>query len=116
MSIGNLISSMAIIPMVMYSNTLISRLQFWTQPVWQVLLVLPYAFILYKDPDSIRAFTTFAGRAENGGSFDLLLFGAAAAVAFSLVAQIGEQVDFLRFLPERRRGNRLRWWMAMLSA
>ena len=29
------------------------------------------------------------------------MFGAAATVAFSLVVQIGEQVDFLRFLPEK---------------
>lgn len=116
LSIGYLISSLVIIPMVMYGITMISRLQLWTQPVWLILLVLPYAFVLYKEPDAIRNFTTFSGRAENGGSFDLLLFGAAAAVAFSLVAQIGEQVDFLRFLPERKRGNRFRWWAAMLSA
>ncbi len=116
LSIGYLLSSLVIIPLVMYGITLISRLQSWTQPLWLVLLVLPYAVILFKDPDAIRNFTTFAGRAENGGSFDWLLFGAAAAVAFSLVAQIGEQVDFLRFLPERTRTNRRRWWMAMLSA
>ena len=30
-----------------------------------------------------------------------MLFGAAATVVFSLIAQIGEQVDFLRFLPPR---------------
>jgi signal transduction histidine kinase/purine-cytosine permease-like protein/ActR/RegA family two-component response regulator len=116
LSIGYLASSLVIIPMVLYGITMISRLQLWTQPVWLVLLVLPYAFVLFKEPDAIRNFTTFAGRAENGGHFDLLLFGAAAAVAFSLVAQIGEQVDFLRFLPERTRANRTKWWAAMLSA
>ena len=116
LSIGYLVSSLAIIPVVLFGITAISRLQLWTQPVWLILLVLPYAFILYKDPDLIRAFTTFAGRAENGGTFDPLLFGAAAAVAFSLVAQIGEQVDFLRFLPEKTHANRLRWWAALLSA
>jgi hypothetical protein len=36
------------------------------------------------------------------------MFGAAATVAFSLVVQIGEQVDFLRFLPEQTRDNRVR--------
>ena len=35
------------------------------------------------------------------------MFGAAATVAFSLIAQIGEQVDFLRFLPEKNRANRV---------
>ena len=36
---------------------------------------------------------------------------------FSLVAQIGEQVDFLRFLPPRaaHRSSRA-WWVALLAA
>src|SRR6201998_1955825 len=51
------------------------------------------------------------------GPLDLLLFGAAASVVFSLVAQIGEQVDFLRFLPrDRRTTSRKAWWIALLSA
>jgi len=32
------------------------------------------------------------------------------------VAQIGEQVDFLRFLPRDRRTSKLSWWLALLSA
>ena len=116
LSVGYLISSLVVIPMVLHGITLISRLQFWTQPVWLILLVLPYAFVLYREPGALANLTTFSGRSENGGSFDLLLFGAAATVAFSLIAQIGEQVDFLRFLPEKRPDNRLRWWAAMLVA
>ena len=45
-----------------------------------------------------------------------ILFGAASTVVFSLIAQIGEQVDFLRFLPPRRRRTTARWWIAYLSA
>jgi purine-cytosine permease-like protein len=37
-------------------------------------------------------------------------------VVFSLVAQIGEQVDFLRVLPRDRRTSRTSWWIALLSA
>jgi signal transduction histidine kinase/CheY-like chemotaxis protein len=33
-----------------------------------------------------------------------------------LVVQIGEQVDFLRFLPEKTPENRVRWWTAVLVA
>ena len=116
LSIGYLLSSLAIIPLVTHGITVINRLQLWTQPVWIVLLILPYVFVAYKNPDAFAAATTFAGKAENGSSFDLLLFGAAATVAFSLIAQIGEQADYLRFLPEKRRANRIRWWSAMLSA
>ena len=34
----------------------------------------------------------------------------------ALVAQIGEQVDFLRFLPRDRRTSRKAWWIALLGA
>ena len=44
------------------------------------------------------------------------MFGAAATVAFSLVVQIGEQVDYLRFLPEKTPANRKRWWAAVIVA
>ena len=49
-----------------------------------------------------------ASMAIPSGHLDLLLFGTAASVVFSLVAQIGEQVDFLRFLPRDRRTPRAR--------
>jgi signal transduction histidine kinase/CheY-like chemotaxis protein len=39
----------------------------------------------------------------------------ATSVLLSLLPQIGEQVDYLRFLPERSRANRAGWWTALLS-
>jgi signal transduction histidine kinase/CheY-like chemotaxis protein/purine-cytosine permease-like protein len=113
---GYVVCSLIVIPMVAYGITLINRLQMWTQPVWIVLLLLPYACVLYKEPEALSNLITFTGRAEEGGSFNILLFGAAATVAFSLIAQIGEQVDFLRFLPEKTGANRGRWWTALLLA
>ncbi|SMP64515.1 hybrid sensor histidine kinase/response regulator [Noviherbaspirillum suwonense] len=113
---GYVLCSLVIIPLVTHGVTLISRLQLWTQPLWIVLLVLPYVFVLAKEPGALSNLLTFTGRQEDGASFNLLLFGAAATVAISLVAQIGEQVDFLRFLPEKTRANRRRWWTALLLA
>jgi signal transduction histidine kinase/CheY-like chemotaxis protein/purine-cytosine permease-like protein len=113
---GYVLCSLIVIPMVAYGITLINRLQMWTQPLWIVLLLLPYACVLYKEPEALGNLLTFSGRAEEGGSFNILLFGAAATVAFSLIAQIGEQVDFLRFLPEKTAANRGRWWTALLLA
>ncbi|ANN65495.1 ATP-binding protein [Bordetella bronchialis] len=114
--LGYLACALAIIPLVTYGITLVNRLQSWTQPAWVLLLVLPYAFILYKDPDALRGLLDFGGRHGAGGQFDLLMFGAGAAVAASLITQIGEQVDFLRFLPEKTPRNRVRWWTALLCA
>jgi signal transduction histidine kinase/purine-cytosine permease-like protein len=119
--LGYLLCSLVIIPMVFYGVTFINRLQAWTQPVWVVLLVAPFVYILFADPALVRAWIAFPGSAAQadsaqGGGFDLLLFGAASGVLFSLVAQIGEQADYLRFLPERTRANRRAWWSALLIA
>ena len=114
--IGYLVCSVAIIPLVTHGITAISKFQLWTQPAWVVLQLLPFVFIIYLDAGSVSDWTQFEGSAPNqGGEFNLLLFGAAAAVVFSLMAQIGEQVDFLRFVPEPREGQRLRWWTAVMA-
>ncbi|MBE7367637.1 hybrid sensor histidine kinase/response regulator [Ramlibacter pallidus] len=110
------VSSLVILPLAMRGITLISRLQAWTQPLWLFLLVLPFVWIALAQPQLYRDFTTLSGLASGSSGFDPLLFGAAAAVIFSLVVQIGEQVDFLRFLPERTAENRFRWWAAVLVA
>ena len=107
-----------IIPLVTHGITLISRFQLWTQPVWVVLHIMPFAAIAWANPHSFAEWTKFAGEhGDPSGHLDLLLFGTAASVVFSLVAQIGEQVDFLRFLPrDRRTTSRKAWWIALLSA
>lgn len=115
--VGYLISAVVIIPLVTHGITLISRFQLWTQPIWFVLNLLPFGAIAYASRDSFTEWTKFPGdHGAPDGSLDLLLFGTAAAVVFSLVAQIGEQVDFLRFLPRDRRSSKTSWWIAMLCA
>ena len=115
--IGYLVSAVVIIPLVTHGITLISRFQLWTQPLWIVLHIMPFAAIAYANPHSFTTWTTFAGEhGDPSGHLDLLLFGTAASVVFSLVAQIGEQVDFLRFLPRDRRTSKKAWWIALLSA
>lgn len=111
-----LIASLGVVPLVMHGITLISRLQWWTQPVWMLMFVLPYLAVLLKNPGLYSDFTTLIGSASHSSGFDALMFGAATAVAFSLVVQIGEQVDYLRFLPEKTAANSRRWWAAVLVA
>ncbi|MHC2381820.1 signal transduction histidine kinase/purine-cytosine permease-like protein/ActR/RegA family two-component response regulator [Bradyrhizobium liaoningense] len=115
--VGYLISAVVIIPLVAYGITLISRFQLWTQPLWVILHIIPFAAIAWHNPHSFTEWRKFSGEhGDLNGHFDLLLFGVAASVVFSLVAQIGEQVDFLRFLPRDRRASRVSWWMALMSA
>lgn len=116
LALAYVICSVIVIPLVAYGITLINRLQMWTQPVWLFLLLLPYLFVIGKNPEALSDWTSFAGREGEGGTFDLLYFGAACTVALALVTQIGEQVDYLRFLPEKTHHNRKRWWAALLMA
>lgn len=116
LAVGYLVCSLVIIPIVFFGVTAINKLQAWTQPIWIVLLVAPFAFILFKDPDLLNAWTSFNGRAGDSGGFNVLLFGAASGVLFSLIGQIGEQADYLRFLPDRSPVNRRAWWIALLAA
>ncbi|HCT99876.1 MAG TPA: hybrid sensor histidine kinase/response regulator, partial [Methylococcaceae bacterium] len=52
--------------------------------------------------------------AVHGQAFDWLLFGSAATIAFSMMAQIGEQVDFLRFMPDKTIKNTKQWWFSLI--
>ena len=114
---GYVLSSLIVIPLVTHGITFISRLQLWTQPVWIVLHLIPFVFIAFADLKSFERWTGFSGiGGVDGRSFNLVLFGTAATVVFSLIAQIGEQVDFLRFLPPPGSRGRLSWWTAYLSA
>ena len=116
LSLGYLLSSFVVIPIVTHGITLISRFQLWTQPLWIVLQLLPFIYIGAKDIAAVQDWTQFSGVDVGPGSnFDLLLFGAASAVIFSLIAQIGEQVDFLRFLPVPQKKSSPRWWCAMIA-
>ena len=114
--IGFILCSLVIIPLVFFGMTLINRLQLWTQPLWVVLQVLPYIFVLYKEPETFDQWLHFAGESSSGYGFDPLLFGIAATVSFSLIAQIGEQVDYLRFLPDAEEITPAKWWLAVLLA
>ncbi len=114
--VGYLVCSLIIIPIAFYGVTLINELQRWTQAIWAVLLVLPFVYILVREPGALAEWSNYSGSAGHDGSFSWLAVGAASGVLFSLVGQIGEQVDYLRFLPERTAQNRRSWWAALLSA
>lgn len=109
-----LLSSLVVIPLVMRGITLISHLQLWTQPIWMVLIVLPFLAIYFKQPDFYSDFTGLAGRISGSNSFEPTMAAAAITIAIALIMQIGEQVDYLRFLPEKTQANRWKWWTAVI--
>ena len=118
MSLAYFISTVVVIPLVTHGITRISRFQAWTQPLWLVLQILPLVFIGMHESAAFSQWMAYEGSVatEGGQGFELLLFGAAAAVIFPLIAQNGEQADFLRFLPVKNSQNKTQWWLAVVCA
>ena len=116
LTLGYVISAVVIIPLVTHGITFISRFQLWTQPFFILLQLLPFVFIIFLDARAVEDWTQFAGTRPDAGGLNLLFVGAAAGVIFALIAQIGEQVDFLRFAPEPKTGRQRRsWWLAVMA-
>jgi signal transduction histidine kinase/purine-cytosine permease-like protein len=108
---GYIISAVAVIPLVTHGIAMISRFQIWTQPVWIVLNILPFIFIAFMDWEKFDLWRAFNGLGQPEGAagtiaaFEVAKFGAGSAVILALMTQIGEQVDFLRFLPAEGARN-----------
>lgn len=113
--LGYLASALVVVPLVTHGVTLISRIQMLTQPLWLGLMALPFIAILVKRPELPAELLHFGGAQGGHGGFDMLAFGAATAVGVALITQIGEQVDFLRFMPPQSKPT-LGWHLGVLVA
>jgi signal transduction histidine kinase/CheY-like chemotaxis protein/purine-cytosine permease-like protein len=111
---GYLLCTLVVIPLVTHGVSVISKLQIWTQPLWLALLVLPYVAVGVQDPGAFSGITHYAGELGAAGVFDWHLFGAALTVGIALITQMGEQADYLRFMPQQTPKNRVRWWAGVL--
>ncbi|MEK8052357.1 ATP-binding protein [Ideonella sp. DXS22W] len=105
--------ALVVIPLVTHGVTVISRLQVWTQPLWLLMLVLPFAVLLVRSPGELAGLTRSAGVSGHSG-FHWLDFGAALTVGIALITQMGEQADYLRFMPEKKPGRAAHWWAGTL--
>ncbi|MEY4749051.1 MAG: hypothetical protein RIQ60_1265 [Pseudomonadota bacterium] len=140
---GYLLCALVVLPLVAHGVTAIGRLQLFTQPLWLLLLVTPYLYVFDRNPgllDGLMAYGGSAAAALTGlaaapgsgsaellagpaaevgvarlAGFDLRSFGAALTVGLALLTQMGEQADYLRFMPPAQPGRRLGWWVAVLA-
>ena len=112
---GYLVCALVVIPLVTHGVSAISRLQLWTQPLWLVLLLVPYGFVAVLDPGAFAGVVHYKGEQATVAGFDLHLFGAGLTVGIALITQMGEQADYLRFMPAQTPANRWRWWLAVLA-
>lgn len=113
--VGYLIVALAIIPLVVYGMTLLSKMQVWTQPIWFALMLMPIIAVIAVHLHALTAWSHFGGTARTGAKFNVLGFGLGAGVALSLIAQIGEQVDYLRFMPTKTPATSRSWWLTVMT-
>ncbi|MGC4078112.1 MAG: ATP-binding protein [Rubrivivax sp.] len=113
-ALGYLLCALVVIPLVTHGVTAISRLQVWTQPLWIAMLVVPYVFVFHAEPGLLAGLSAYGGEQGLTG-FDGLAFGAATTVGIALITQMGEQADYLRFMPEKARRGGWRWHLAVLA-
>lgn len=113
--VGYALSTIVIFPLVIYGMKVLSTLQVWTTPLWLVLMVAPFVYLVVSHPESVGDFFAFQGESGTGG-FDLGMTLLAAGVCLSLIVQIAEQIDYLRFMPPRTPENSRSWWTWMFLA
>jgi signal transduction histidine kinase/CheY-like chemotaxis protein/purine-cytosine permease-like protein len=113
--VAHLISALTVLPIAAYGIRLISKLQLFTQPIWLVLQAAPLIIMARASTATLHGWTGFPG-IEAGAlhGFHLVPFGTACSILLSFMPQIGEQVDYLRFLPDRARVKPWGWWAALL--
>ncbi|WP_231973567.1 hybrid sensor histidine kinase/response regulator [Variovorax sp. HW608] len=112
---GYLVCALVVIPLVTHGISAISRLQVWTQPIWLLMLVVPFGYVLARDPGAFSGIAHYVGVRSSSIGFDMHLFGAALTVGIALITQMGEQADYLRFMPACTPAHRGRWWAGVLA-
>lgn len=111
LALAHVISAFVIIPLSLRGFRAIGRLQNWTQPVWIVLQCAP---LIYLAQHQAEVGAIWRGDAGTDQGLSAVGVGANLAILLALLPQIGEQVDYLRFLPEREKVGRLSWWSVNL--
>lgn len=123
--IGYIICAVAVLPVVSHGIAGLSRFQLVTQWIWLPLQLLAIGVVCVYEYQQFNDWISYSpsvnqlsneNDAISSNSFNLTLFGAASAVLFALIAQIGEQVDYLRFMPKKTKENARQWWFWVLLA
>lgn len=109
-----LFCSLVVIPIVTQGITVISQFQKYTQAIWLVLLFLPYVYLFVNKSYILHDITVFPGVYGSGHGFDFGMFCAGVSILMPLLAQIGEQADYLRFMPDKTEANKRAWHLGVM--
>jgi len=117
LAVGYVLCAIAVVPIVTHGITAISKFQIGTQGLWLTLQGLALVLVAYHEFHRVEDWRQYAPATLAGGNdFNLMYFGACSAILFAMMAQIGEQVDYLRFMPPKTEQNRRRWWFWLILA
>jgi signal transduction histidine kinase/CheY-like chemotaxis protein/purine-cytosine permease-like protein len=111
---GYLICALVVIPLVTHGVSVISRFQLWTQGLWLGLMALAFVGVWWHEPGAFAELLRYGGASGAHTGFEWLHFGAALTVGVALITQMGEQADYLRFMPPPQPGRAWRWWGAVV--
>ncbi len=65
--LGYAASTLIIFPLVIYGMKVLSTLQVWTTPLWLILMVAPFVYLVVSHPDSVSQFFAYQGENGKGG-------------------------------------------------
>lgn len=117
--ISYVIVALVIIPLVTFGMSFLAKFQAWTWPLWAALLAMPIAAVAVVGDHGVSSWLSYKGMGASAGASTHLIsnvsIGLAAAALLSLLAQIGEQADYVRFMPDEGRDNAAahRFWTFM---
>lgn len=113
--LGYLITVIVVFPLVIYGMKALSKLQVWTTPLWLIMMFGPVIILIINRPGFIAQWLEYTGNNTYPGiNIEAVIMG--AGIVLALMGQIGEQVDYLRFMPAPIQGKRKNWWVAVVAA
>ena len=99
--LGYTICAFIVIPLILNGFSFISRFQCITEPLWAALQILA----IYGTWKLFKRGEFYIEPLVSKDAFSPLLLGMSLSVLLALISQIGEQCDYLRFMPDPKGKN-----------
>jgi purine-cytosine permease-like protein len=105
--------AVVMIPLTVYGMTFTAKFQAWTWPIWVALIGIAL-WSAATAPHAVHHMVQPQVPAAAATGVTVLAVFTIAAAQLSLAAQVGEQGDYLRLMPDPRPGRAGRWKLAVI--
>jgi purine-cytosine permease-like protein len=112
--VAYVVVSVVMVPLTLYGMTFTAKFQAWTWPLWVALIVA--ALVSAATAPNAWHHTLHPVTANPAAAVGISLIAVftIAAANLSLAAQIGEQGDYLRLMPDPKPGRGRAWRLAVI--